>query len=137
MLFFEIFLILVLISALVGFLSGSYPSFILSRINSIMILKRGTQKFKYRIIKPLVILQFTLSAFMYLISVIMTQQINYITKKDPGYDKEKIIVIPTFTGWSDEGEKLVEKFRNALISDHNFINICGTGGTFYYGHGLE
>ncbi|MDZ7646647.1 MAG: hypothetical protein U5K54_05380 [Cytophagales bacterium] len=56
-------------------------------------------------------LQFALSASLIISSVMMYRQMNFITTKDLGYNKEQVLVIPTQTGWNEEGNKVIEQFR--------------------------
>jgi len=131
--FIRPFVMLVTISVLVGFLAGVYPSLLLSRFKPVFVLKGKSSKLKSGFTRTLVVLQFSLSAFMILSSVIMYRQMNYVTTKDLGYNQEQIVVVPTNTGWSDEGEQLVNQIRNVLISDPNFISISGTSSSFSRG----
>jgi putative ABC transport system permease protein len=58
---------------------------------------------------------------------------NFITQKDLGYNEEQVVVIPTYTGWTDEGEETVKRFRNRFEGDPAVIGISGTSSSFNQG----
>lgn len=73
-----------LITCVVGIIAGSYPSWYLSSLNPVSILKgRFTAKTNTWFAKPLVVIQFALSAFLIMSAVIMYRQMEFITTKDP------------------------------------------------------
>jgi len=81
---------------MVGFVAGSYPALYLSSLNPIRVLK-GRLKFTWRSIffrKGLVVFQFTLSVLLIVGMIVIYRQLNYIQKKNIGYDRENLIYIP-------------------------------------------
>ncbi|MFB9844309.1 ABC transporter permease [Mucilaginibacter ginsenosidivorans] len=81
---------------LIALASGSYPAIVLSSTRLTSILKAGVRLtssggiFK----KSLIVFQFGVSVCLIIATIIVVQQINYIQKKDLGYDKEHVIVLP-------------------------------------------
>jgi putative ABC transport system permease protein len=123
------------ITIIVGILAGSYPALFLSRFRPAQVLKGGfTSRLQAGFTKPLVVMQFALSAFLIISSVIMFRQMNYITTKDLGYNQEQIIVIPTQTGWNAEADKAVERFRTHFQSDLSVVSVSGTSSSFNQGY---
>jgi putative ABC transport system permease protein len=103
-------LILVLIT---GFVSGSYPALFLSSLQPIRILK-GTLKFGSGAVlfrRTLVIFQFTLSIFLIIGMLAVAHQMNYIRTKNLGLDRENVLYVPL------EGDTYnkMEAFRQELI----------------------
>jgi len=91
------FLLIVLgLTVLTGFISGSYPALFMSTLKPIIVLK-GLLKFKsgatyFR--KGLVVFQFALSIFLILGMIVIYRQINYIHNKNLGFAKEDLLYIP-------------------------------------------
>ncbi len=124
-----------LLSAIVGLLAGSYPSLYLSRFKPAYVLKGGfTSRLQAGFTKPLVVLQFALSAFLIISSLMMYRQMSFITAKDLGYNKEQVLVIPTQTGWNAEANKVVEQFRTRALADPAILSVSGTSSSFNQGY---
>lgn len=124
------------LSVATGILAGSYPSFFLSKHKPILVLKKQSSKVGSKFSTFLVGLQFFLSGALIICSVIMFRQMDYITQKDLGYNEEQVVVIPTYTGWSDEGEETVKRFRNKFASDPTIVGVAGTSSSFNRGWSL-
>ncbi|MCJ7680150.1 MAG: ABC transporter permease, partial [Candidatus Aminicenantes bacterium] len=79
-----------------GFLSGSYPAFLLSSFKPVSVIGRGkTQSgaggFVLR--KVLVVGQFTATIVLIIGTIVMYKQLNYIRHKDIGLDRDHVVVI--------------------------------------------
>lgn len=78
-----------------GVLSGIYPSFFLSRFEPIYALKgkqpKGSSHSYLR--KALVIVQFAISLFMIIATLIVYEQLDYIKNRDLGFDKDEIVTL--------------------------------------------
>ncbi|MDH4057927.1 MAG: ABC transporter permease [Cyclobacteriaceae bacterium] len=123
-----------LIAIVVGIAAGSYPAIFLSRFLPVSILKGGfTSRLQAGFTKPLVVFQFFLSASMIISSVIMFRQMEFITTKELGYDKEHILVVPTQAGWTEQSDNVIEQFRNELRTNPSIIQVAGTSTSFSHG----
>ena len=88
--------LMILFFALISFASGVYPSFILSNIKLIKVLKSGFS-FSAKgggLRKSLIVFQFIVSVFLIISTTIIFQQLSYIQHKKLGYDKDHLIVLP-------------------------------------------
>ena len=91
-----LYLFLLGVIILVGFLAGSYPAIFLSAFTPIQALKgklnlgKGGSFFR----QTLVVIQFSISVFLIIGTIIIMNQMNYVKNKELGYDQEHSIVIP-------------------------------------------
>jgi putative ABC transport system permease protein len=119
------------LSVVVGVLSGIYPSLYLSGFVPASVLKGTfTSRLQAGFTKPLVVLQFFLSASMIICSVIMYRQMKYITTKDLGFDKEHVLVVETQTGWNAQADRTIEQFRHAVKNDPAILHVAGANFSF-------
>lgn len=84
-----------LLAVVAGILAGTYPSFILSSIKSVNILRGRFQTSSKGIWlrKTLVVLQFVAAIGMICTTLIVSRQIDYIKNKSLGFDKEQVVNI--------------------------------------------
>ena len=124
-----------LITVIVGLLSGSYPALFLSRFNPALVLKgKFTSRLQAGFTKPLVVMQFAFSAFLMVSSVVMFRQMQYVTTKDLGYNQDQVLVIPTQTGWNNEANRVVERFRTRSLQEPELVSVGGTSSSFNQGY---
>lgn len=104
---------LLLLLLFTGIAAGFYPAFILASFNPVEVLKGtlspGSMSKRMRWI--MVAFQFTVSIVIIIGAVIVYSQLNFMTKKDIGFDKENLIVIRR----PDAFWRQIESFRNELI----------------------
>ena len=107
----------------VSFLSGFYPSVLLSRMNTVLALKNKITAKSHsgglNLRKALVVTQFTISQFLIIGTVIIAAQMDYFTTKDLGFDKEAII--KTYLPERDQTKS--DRFRNEILSDPSVVDV--------------
>jgi putative ABC transport system permease protein len=86
---------ILLFPLITGIIAGSYPAFFLSSFNPNLILKGGRENSSHRgrLRKVLVTLQFTVSIFLIIGTLIMYSQITYMLNKDPGFNNDHLLVL--------------------------------------------
>lgn len=80
---------------IVSLLSGIYPAFIMSAFKPAMVMKSGsgssTGGFMMR--RMLVVVQFVISQFLIIGTIVIISQMNYLKTKDVGYNKDAVIIL--------------------------------------------
>jgi putative ABC transport system permease protein len=107
---------------LITFVSGAYPALVLSGSRVIRILKSGfsfTGSGNLR--KSLIVVQFVISVFLVVSTIIILQQLSYINSKELGYDKEKILVLPV----DRKMQPGYEALKTALINHPSIHSAAG------------
>ena len=91
------FLVFIGLFLFTGILGGSYPSFILSKINVANSIKGKTGSKVYRrfnLRKVLVTVQFTMSIALIAGAIFIYNQINFIQNRPMGFTSEKMVIVP-------------------------------------------
>lgn len=91
---------LLLITLIIGLISGSYPAFYMARLRPVHSLrgKSSGDSGAAGLRKGLVIFQFTLTIVMIVSTIVIGRQLNFIQNKDIGFDKEQLVVIDINSG---------------------------------------
>lgn len=86
-------LTLVGITLFSGIVGGSYPAFYLSGFNPVSVLKGklATRGGSVIFRRGLVVLQFIISIFMLVSTLVVFDQLTYMRNKDLGFDKERVV----------------------------------------------
>ena len=120
----ELIWLLIGLTLIVGFLSGSYPALVLSGFKPLEVLKQkikvgGSNFFT----KSLVTVQFILSIGLVASTMIILQQLKFMTSKNPGFNKENIVVVSVR---DIDGKKNYPLFRQALAGDPSISGIAAS-----------
>jgi len=109
---------------LIGVVSGSYPAFMLSSFRPITVLSgrlRSASK-NTTLRNVLVLIQFSISIFLFVSTFIVRGQLAYIQGKKLGYDKEHVVVIRTPQSLDDRSQP----FKQALLKNPAVLSASGS-----------
>lgn len=110
----------------VGVAAGSYPSWIMSRMNPVLALKNNLNSVNgngfLSLRRVLVVLQFSISQILIIGTIVIGSQMDYFLSKDLGFEKEAIINLELPTNETST----LETFRTQLMSNKDIekVSFC-------------
>lgn len=111
---------LLLITLVVGALSGIYPAFYLSRFDPSEVLRKNASpgSSEQIIRQGLVVFQFAISIFMLIATLTVSRQLSYVQTTDLGFEVENLITLPFFQSEHDStmNHPFIDRVRNAFTS---------------------
>ncbi|MEM7657780.1 MAG: ABC transporter permease, partial [Bacteroidota bacterium] len=112
-------------------LAGGYPAWYLSRFAPGTIMQgQRAMRIRSRLSRGLVVIQYAMTVFLITASLIMYQQMQFLGKKDLGFDQEQVILVPTYAGEHAEGAEIVEKLRAPFSQLPGVLEMGAVGNSF-------
>ncbi len=115
--FFDWQTLVILIALLmtVAFIAGAYPAFYLSSLKIVenikgILAKSRPSKQYFR--NTLVVVQFAISAFLIVSTIIISRQLYYMQTKELGFEKDQVIVLPLN---GDVAQTNMPKLKQSLL----------------------
>ncbi len=111
---------------LVGFLAGIYPAVFQSMTKPIESLKgkfksvKGTLRFS----RTLIAIQFFITVFISIATVILLTQSSYFLNKDLGYDKSHVLIVNSVPRiWTEAGFQKMESAKKEFLQSPNVQSV--------------
>ena len=110
-------LILLAFAVLVGICAGFYPALVLSSFHPLEVFRGESSKgLKGSVIrKGLVLVQFALSLFLLVSSILVSSQLDFMKNKALGFDKEQVLVIPY--SWDAKVQRQYEVLKEEFLQN--------------------
>lgn len=122
----QVLLAILVMLILTGVLSGSYPALYLSAFKPSQVLKGKGSKAGNKILRSILVgVQFSISIFMLIATLVIHDQMQYLRNKDLGFDRERILRVVLDNPTSQDKWPV---FKNLLLQNPN-VKSAGTATT--------
>lgn len=134
-----IYLFLSGIVIIVGFAAGSYPALFLSAFSPVQALKgklkmgKGGASFR----QVLVVVQFSVSVFLIVGTIIIIKQMSYVKNKQLGYNKDQTLIVPIDNGDIYRNRNIFKTELQNQNAVHSVAAMSGEPGGFFDGQTFD
>jgi putative ABC transport system permease protein len=109
----------------VSLVAGGYPSWVMSRFNTVETLKgKLGLKRKSGVRSSLIVAQFVIACVMICCTFVVYRQFRHLQEADLGMDKSFLVSIPL--RMPEKGRETVEQLRTMLASDPRVLSVSGS-----------
>lgn len=134
---YEVWIGLVIVIFLTGFISGSYPAFYLSSFNPVQVLKKRNRSNFYTVNlrQVLVVGQFTFAIILIIATIVIYKQIQFIKNRPIGYQINQLVEMPQDGDLYDQFDVLKQQLlkSGAVISLYQSSSTLAHDGSSFWG----
>jgi len=115
---------------LVGIIAGGYPALYLTSLRPVESMKgeiKYTQR-KFSVKNVLLVSQFAISIALIICTIFISRQLNFVSHKDLGFNKDNLLVLPLL---NNESKENAEKLKNSLVSISGVQNVTASSDIPY------
>jgi len=116
---------ILLVTLIIGLVAGIYPAFVISSFKPISIFRNKFDKsadgFKIRNI--VILFQFSIAIVLIACTLVITDQLNFISSTNVGYQKDQIIVLSTR---NDDIRKNLDVIKSELLNNPNILDVSSS-----------
>ena len=114
--------LLILFAVIIGLISGIYPALVLTRFRPIAVLKAEVKGGSSRsfLRNLLIVLQFAITIVILLGTTIVNRQLNFMQKKDPGFNKDRVLLVHR----ADVLGNRINAFKSELRQHSNILELA-------------
>lgn len=124
--------VLILFAILTGIAAGSYPAFVLASFRPAMVFscEKKISGRKSLLRSLLIVMQFTVTIVILIGTIIVNRQLHYMQEKDPGFQKDHVLVIHR----SDVLRDRIDAFKQEVLQDANVLAVANSTHIPSYGY---
>ena len=133
--------LLLLFAIFIGIFSGGYPAFVLASFRPSAVLSSSQNPGgggKAMLRKLLIVTQFTTTIVILLGTVMVNRQLNYMQRKDPGFGRDKVLVVhraEVLGGSIDAFKEQLNAHSNVVVTSNS--THIPSGGFWGNAHWIE
>lgn len=124
---------LLLLTIIVGFIAGIYPSYILSTLKPVLIINGNfgnSGKGNSILRNALVLFQYGISIMFIMGTLIIQRQLTYMHNKDLGYDKEQVLILNGTRALVNPTSGRYIAFKQELSKVNGIKGVSGSSNIF-------